>query len=161
MRMSWRLASRLSVLLLALLVVVIVAIIGERGDSLTGNASGTTPSGLQGTNLGGTPAPDFHLTDQFGKQISLSQFKGEPVILTFLYTHCPDVCPLTAEKLHSTMQMLNGDAQKVGIIAVTIDPARDNQAAALSFSKSHNMQDYWHYLTGPRNQLSPIWSNYH
>jgi len=126
----------------------------------TGSDTNTT-NGLQGSDLGGVVAPDFRLSDQYGKQVSLSQFKGEPVILTFIYTHCPDVCPLTAEKLHSTMQMMNGDTQKIGIIAVTIDPARDNQAAVLSFSKAHNMQDYWHYLFGTRNQLSPIWSDYH
>jgi len=163
---NWRLASRLSVVTLAVLVVILVTILQQRNQvaitQMANAGSNTnTTNGLQGSDLGGAVAPDFRLSDQFGKQVALSQFKGEPVILTFLYTHCPDVCPLTAEKLHSTMQMLNGDAQKVGIIAVTIDPARDNQAAALSFSKSHNMQDYWHYLTGPRNQLSPIWSNYH
>lgn len=160
MRMSWRLASRLSVLLLALLVVVVVAIIGERGDSLTGNASGTTPSGLQGTNLGGTPAPDFHLTDQFGKQISLSQFKGEPVVLTFLYTHCPDVCPLTAEKLHATVEALGNQAQRVAILAVSVDPKGDTRASVLNFSNAHHMLNSWHYLTGTQQQLSPVWSAY-
>src|SRR5579885_1346108 len=118
MKMSWRLASRLSVLVLALLVVIVVAVIGSRGDTITSNASGTTPSGLQGTNLGGTPAPDFRLTDQFGKQISLSQFRGEPVVLTFLYTHCPDVCPLTAEKLHQVQLQLGKDASHVMMLAV-------------------------------------------
>jgi protein SCO1 len=163
---NWRLASRLSVVTLAVLVVILVTVIQQHNQAATTqlantNISDTTTSGLQGSDLGGAVAPNFRLTDQFGKQVELSQYKGKPVILTFLYTHCPDVCPLTAEKLHSTMQMLNGDAQKVGIVAVTIDPARDNQAAALSFSKSHNMQDYWHYLVGTRDQLSPIWSDYH
>jgi protein SCO1/2 len=162
---NWRLASRLSVVTLAVLVVILVTVIQQHNQAVitqqASTGSYTNPSGLQGSDLGSVVAPDFRLSDQFGKQVSLSQFKGEPVILTFLYTHCPDVCPLTAEKLHSTIQMLNGDAQKIGIVAVTIDPARDNQAAALSFSKSHNMQDDWHYLVGTRNQLSPIWSDYH
>ena len=108
--MNWRLASRFSVLTMALLIVLVVAVLGARthlGGTTPGSSFPTTnSSGLQGTDLGGTPAPDFRLTDQFGKPISLSQFKGKPVILTFLYTHCPDQCPLTAEKLHAVMQNL-------------------------------------------------------
>ncbi len=163
--MNWRLASRLSVITLAVLVVVVVTILGTRAGGLTSNASGNlTPtsnaSGLQGTDLGGTPAPDFHLSDQFGKPVSLSQFKGKPVILTFLYTHCPDACPLTAEKLRAVMQNLGSDAQRVAVLAVSTDPKGDTMATAVTFSKVHGMLDYWHYLLGTHEQLSPIWSSY-
>ena len=168
--MSWRLASRLSVVTFAILVVVLVTILQQHqvGSTSTGTTTTTTAnsvssaaSSLQGTDLGNTPASDFRLTDQFGKSVALSQFKGKPVVLTFLYTNCPDQCPLTAEKLHATVQDLGKDAQNIGIIAVSTDPARDNTAAALKFSQEHNMQDYWHYLVGPRTELSPIWSDYH
>jgi protein SCO1/2 len=150
---------------MAFLVVVIIALIGARNSagstpSSTTSTSGTNSSGLQGTNLGGTVAPDFHLTDQFGKQISLSQFKGEPVVLTFLYTHCPDVCPLTAEKLHTVMLSLGSNAPHVAMLAVSVDPRGDTRAAVLNFSKVHRMLDSWHYLTGTQSQLSPVWSAY-
>src|SRR5947209_7637129 len=162
--MNWRLASRFSVLTMALLIVLVVAVLGARthlGGTTPGSSFPTTnSSGLQGTDLGGTPAPDFRLTDQFGKPISLSQFKGKPVILTFLYTHCPDQCPLTAEKLHAVMLNLGSDAQKVAVLAVSTDPKGDTTAAALNFSKVHKMENYWHYLVGTHDQLSPIWSSY-
>jgi len=65
--MNWRLASRLSVITLAALVVIIVAVLGTRAGGSTSNASNLTPaansSGLQGTDLGGVPAPNFRLTD--------------------------------------------------------------------------------------------------
>lgn len=168
--MSWRLASRLSVVTFAILVVVLVTILQQHNISptntgttttTTANTAGSTASGLQGTDLGNTSAPDFRLTDQFGKSVALSQFKGKPVVLTFLYTNCPDQCPLTAEKLHTTLQDLGPAAQNVGIIAVSTDPARDNTAAALKFSQEHNMQSYWHYLVGTHTELAPIWSVYH
>ncbi len=162
--MNWRLASRLSVLALAALVVIIVAILGTRTGGQTSTPSNITPtanqSGLQGTDLGGTPAPGFQLTDQFGKTITLSQFRGKPVILTFLYTHCPDQCPLTAEKLHAVMLNLGSQAQNVAVLAVSTDPQRDTIAAATTFSNAHRMLDYWHYLIGTHAQLSPIWSSY-
>jgi len=162
--MDWRLASRLSVIVMALLVVVFVIFLQDIEQRFSGsfaaNGQNTNQAGLQGTNLGNTPAPDFRLIDQFGAPISLSQFKGKPVVLTFLYTHCKDLCPLTAEKLHVVMQNLGGDAQKVAVLAVSIDPKGDTTAAALAFSKAHRMEGYWHFLTGTFNVLSPIWSNY-
>src|SRR5947209_14854559 len=162
--MNWRLASRFSVLTMALLIVLVVAVLGARthlGGTTPGSSFPTTnSSGLQGTDLGGTPAPDFRLTDQFGKPISLSQFKGKPVILTFLYTHCPDQCPLTAEKLHAVMLNLGSDAQRVAMLAVSTDPKGDTRAAVLNFSQAHRMENYWHFLMGTESQLSPVWSSY-
>ncbi|HVB75588.1 MAG TPA: SCO family protein [Ktedonobacteraceae bacterium] len=162
MSISWRLASRLSVVTLALLVVLVVAIFSLRNN--TSAPAATTPSvnesGLQGTDLGSTPAPDFQLKDQFGKQISLSQFKGKPVVLTFLYTHCPDVCPLIADKLHQVTLALGKDAGHVQMLAVSMDPKGDTQNAAVAFSREHKMLNSWHYLIGSLNQLAPIWTNY-
>lgn len=161
--MNWRLASRLSVVTLALLVVLLVAVFSLRnstaGQSLPANPA-TDAAGQQGTDLGGVPAPDFRLTDQFGKQVSLSQFRGKPVVLTFLYTHCPDVCPLIAEQLHTVMLNLGPDAQRVGVLAVSVEPKRDTVAAALAFSKAHKMTGYWHFLVGMESQLSPVWTAY-
>jgi protein SCO1/2 len=166
MSMNWRLASRLSVVTLAVLVILVVALFQQRHtptpavSSTNNSSSDTTVSGLQGTDLGNSPAPNFMLTDQFGKQVSLAEFKGKPVVLTFLYTNCPDQCPLTAEKLHATLQDLGNASKNVEMLAVSTDPARDTTSAALKFSQAHRMQDYWHYLVGKKDQLAPIWSAY-
>jgi protein SCO1/2 len=160
--MSWRLASRLSVIALALLVVLVVAILSLRngiGGTTTSNPS-TSQSGLQGTDLGSMAAPDFRLKDQFGKEITLSQFKGKPVVLTFLYTHCPDVCPLTADKLNVAMQNLGKDAQQVTVLAVSMDPKGDTAAAAQNFSRIHKLGDYFHFLIGTHDELAPVWASY-
>jgi protein SCO1/2 len=168
LRVNWRLASRLSVITLVILVILIVTItpsangiIGTAIHSVIGNTSDTTPpASLQATELDNRPAPNFHLTDQSGQPISLAQFKGKPVVLTFLYTHCPDVCPLTAEHLHSTLLKMGSDAKNVGILAVSTDPKRDDQAAAIKFTDEHNMQNYWHFLIGNHDQLSAVWHDY-
>ena len=162
MTMSWRLASRLSVITLALLVVLIVAFLSLRNSTagMVNTNSSASQTGLQGTDLGSIPAPDFQLKDQLGNSISLAQFKGKPVVLTFLYTHCPDVCPLTAEKLHATMQSLGQNAQQVAVLAVSMDPKGDTAAAAQNFSKVHKMGDYWHFLLGAHDELAPVWASY-
>jgi protein SCO1/2 len=164
--MSWRLASRLSVVTLALLVILVIALFSLHSSSdnnvgASGEAEQTSnTSGLQGTDLGSVVAPDFRLEDQFGKQVSLSQFKGKPVVLTFLYTHCPDVCPLIADQLHTTASGLGKNAGHVVFLAVSMDPKGDTQAAVLRFSKVHKMTNYWHYLIGTRDELAPVWSAY-
>ena len=87
-------------------------------------------------------------------------FKGKPVVVTFLYTHCPDVCPLTAEKLHTVMQNLGSDASRVAVLAVSIDPKGDTTESVLNFSRVHKMVDYWHYLMGTHDELAPVWKAY-
>ncbi len=163
MSISWRLASRLSVITMALLVVLIVALLSLRnaaGGASSHSSTTTNALGLQGIDLGGVSAPGFQLTDQFGHTVSLAQFKGEPVIVTFMYTHCPTVCPLIAEKLHTVVQSLGSNAQKVAILAVSVDPTGDTRAAAMTFSEQHQMTSYWHFLIGTQNQLSPVWTAY-
>jgi protein SCO1 len=159
MTMSWRLASRLSVITLALLVVLVVALFSLRNNSsgATTTSTSTNATNLQGTNLGGTPAPDFLLKDQYGKTISLSQFKGKPVVLTFLYTHCPDVCPLTAEKIHTMMQSLGSNIQNV---AVSMDPKGDTAATTQNFASVHKLGHYFYYLIGTHDELAPVWASY-
>jgi len=162
MTMSWRLASRLSVITLALLVVLLVALFSFRNGSggATTTPASTSASNLQGTNLGSTPAPDFRLKDQYGNVISLTQFKGKPVVLTFLYTHCPDVCPLTAEKIHTTMQSLGSSAQNVAVVAVSMDPKGDTAATTQNFASVHKLGNYFYYLIGTQNELAPVWASY-
>lgn len=116
---------------------------------------------LRGTDMGGRPAADFQLLDQFGRQVALSDFRGRPVVLTFLYTSCPDVCPLTAEKLRLAAAMLGQDAARVGWLAVSTDPARDTVEAAYRFSDVHGLLERWHFLVGDRAQLEAVWKAYY
>lgn len=74
-----------------------------------------------GTDLDGTPAPDFHLVDQTGQPVALSDLRGRVVVLTFLYTRCPDTCPLIVSKLGQVHDQLGEQAQGVAFVAVTVE----------------------------------------
>ncbi len=121
------------------------------------------------TNLAGgvfsdmPQAPDFALKDQNGQTVSMSAFKGKVVAITFLYTHCPDVCPLMASQLAAADQRLGADAKNVEIISVSVDPLNDTLPAVLKFDEDHNLagQPNWHYLIGSPGQLQPVWESYH
>ncbi|WP_334186796.1 SCO family protein [Noviherbaspirillum sp.] len=74
---------------------------------------------------GGPWGKNFHLTDHHGQPHSIDDFKGKAVVLFFGYTNCPDVCPTTMVKLASVMEKLGKDAERVQVLMVTLDPARD------------------------------------
>ncbi len=129
---------------------------------LAAAALGSACSGpLAGTELGSQTAPDFTLQDALtGSSVSLGSFRGTVVALTFLYTQCPDSCPLTAELLRVSRERLGGDAAKVTIVAVSTDPARDTPQAARAFSETHRLSAHWHYLIGRPEQLAAVWALY-
>jgi len=116
---------------------------------------------LFGTELEKNAAPDFTLTDGItGKSVALSSLRGNTVVLAFLYTRCPDVCPLTAGQFRAAQRSLGDDASKVEFVAVSVDPEGDTPAAVREFSDLHDLRDRWHYLIGPRAQLESVWSLY-
>jgi protein SCO1 len=119
------------------------------------------PPTLTGTELGATDAPDFTLTDGVsGRAVTLSAHRGQVIALTFLYTNCPDVCPLTATRFRAAQTELQGDAGRVTFIAVSVDPDRDTPQAVQDFSTAHGLTANWYYLVGGRAQLAPVWAAY-
>lgn len=116
---------------------------------------------LAGTELGATDAPDFTLTDGVsGRAVTLSSQRGQVVALTFLYTRCPDVCPLTATRFKAAQAELKGDANRVTFIAVSVDPDGDTPKAVQEFTVAHGLGSNWYYLVGARAQLTPVWAAY-
>ncbi len=67
------------------------------------------------------------LTDHTGKPRSLDDFKDKVTLVFFGFTHCPEVCPTTLRDLASLLKQLGGDAEKVQVLFVTLDPERDTQ----------------------------------
>jgi len=68
---------------------------------------------------------DFALTDANGKARTLADFRGKAVVVFFGFTQCPDVCPTTLATLAEAMKQLGADADRVQVLFITIDPARD------------------------------------
>jgi protein SCO1/2 len=116
-----------------------------------------------GTPVPGTPqAPDFTLVDQSGAQVALSAQRGSLVLLTFLYTNCPDVCPLIAQNLNTVLRQLTPQQLvRVRVLAVSVDPAGDTPANVSAFVRRHRLLPAFRYLTGARPELEDIWGAYH
>ncbi len=106
------------------------------------------------------PTRDFSLSDQFGKLVRPSDFEGRVVVLTFMYTSCPDLCPLIAGKLRETVESLGELMPKVAVLVVTVDPARDTKDRVYAYSQEQQMLERWHFLIGDKRDLRPIWEHY-
>src|SRR5690349_7328443 len=141
-----RLISRL---LVGALVVMVAAVLISR-TVFVNNQNASTQ--LKGTSLGGALAPKFTLTDQNGKQVSLADLHGHPVVLTFFYTHCTDECPLTASKFQSVLKSSGSQFNNVRWVAVSTDPVGDTRLSATTFTAKHGSTDIFHYLLGMQAQ---------
>ena len=74
-------------------------------------------------------APPLALRDADGRAVSLAAQRGKLVLVTFLYTHCPDVCPLIASNLNAAVRALGAKRSDVRVLAVSVDPKGDTPGA--------------------------------
>ena len=101
-------------------------------------------------------APPIDLTDQYGKKIDLAKLKGHAVLVAFLYTHCTDLCPIVAGKVHTAYAQIP-KAQRPLFLAVSVDPARDTPASAAYFNKLHRTAGEIDWLLGSKAELEKVW----
>jgi protein SCO1/2 len=103
-------------------------------------------------------APPLALHDYLGRPVNIDSYKGKVLLVTFLYTHCPDVCPLIASNLRVAQNLMPAAVRsKVQVIAVSVDPKGDTPQAVGSFLAHHQMTGRMLYLTGSARELGAVW----
>ena len=154
-------------LLVALLAAVAApACGGGSGQSHEHGTTGSlTVSGGSGRFAGGElnppqPTPDFTLTDQSGHKVGMADQRGKLVLVTFLYTNCPDVCPLITQNLNQALQMLGSRRDDVRVLAISVDPEGDTPESVDKYAKAHHLLPEFHYLIGTRDELTEVWKDY-
>jgi protein SCO1/2 len=108
---------------------------------------------------GSMPASDFTLQDQDGRAVSVSAFRGHVVAITFLDSHCKQLCPLEADQLAQAQRSL-GTASKVTVLVVSVAPTTDTPESERAFAAIHHWTGEWHWLTGTPDQLAAVWKAY-
>ena len=140
-----------------------VAIKGPSKPALPGNAQ-QYPAGrgyLGTLALPAQQAPPIHLRNYLGQPVTLSEYRGKAVLVTFLYANCPTACPLIASNLRVALNMLGRRASKVQVIAVSVDPRGDTPANVARFVRAHGMLGRMQYLIGSAAELAPTWAAWH
>lgn len=127
------------------------------------NSNGTSGpvSPFKGAVRPPAPPADFALRDQNGDLVQLARLRGTVVVLTPLYTHCQDLCPLTAQQVRGALDDLSGDQRKgVRALALSVDPANDTPDSARRFLVQRRVSGYLDFLLGAPRDLGPVWRHY-
>ena len=147
--------------LLALLAVAAVAValsIGGSSASKSSNRLAQSSFHAEGVLSPPRPAPPLVLRDYLGRPVSIASYRGEAVLVTFLYTHCPDVCPLIASNLGVALRLMGQRvASKAQVIAVSVDPRGDNPRTVADFLARRGVTGRMQYLIGSASQLGRVW----
>ena len=117
---------------------------------------GRLPDGVRGAR-----ALEFELADARGGTSGTADVAGRPYVVTFLYTDCPDVCPLIGAELRRALRQLGPRASDVAVLAVSVDPERDTPGAVRQWLTRHRLPDNFHYLIGREAELKPVWDAYY
>jgi protein SCO1 len=146
-------------IVLAFLIAVLIA--GCGGSSDSSSTTSSSSANFEGISAKPQkPAPATVLQDSLGHRIDLSQYRGKAVLVTFIYTHCPDVCPLIVGNLHTAQAELGPKASDLQIVAVSVDPTGDTPSTVNAFLKQHQMTGRMEYLIGSRPQLEKTWTDW-
>lgn len=106
----------------------------------------------------GVRAPAFDLRDQNGRAVTMAQFRGQPVIATFLYSHCKDTCPVEARLLNQAVTELG--KPHATVLAFSVDPAHDTRASVNAFLRKEKISVPFRWMLGTKAELEPIWKGY-
>ena len=142
------------------LVVVAVAAFGAIALAATEKSEDTGGSGerFAGANLpAGLKAPELGLADEEGERVRMSDLRGKPVVVTFLYSNCEDSCPAQAQQVKGALNELGRD---VPALAISVDPANDTPDSARAFLSKQRMTGRMRFVLGTRPQLRRIWRGY-
>jgi cytochrome oxidase Cu insertion factor (SCO1/SenC/PrrC family) len=108
------------------------------------------------------PAPEFRLTDQHGRTVTLASLRGKAVLLTFLDPVCTTDCPLIAQEFKAAGRLLGSQASRVELVAVAANPTYYSTQFTQAFDQQEGLSTVpdWLYLTGTLPQLEQIWNHY-
>jgi len=110
------------------------------------------------------PAPDFRLVDSDGRQVRLSDFRGRAVLLAFVFTSCPGVCPLISHQMAGLQTALKRDGTfggKAVLLSVTVDPETDTAAVLQQYAKRYRADSSgWKFLRESPERIRAVLDTY-
>lgn len=148
--------------IIALAVVVVAALGISRNDDSNAQTSAVVSapkSAFQGATLPpGVRAPDFSLKDENGKRVTMKEYRGKPVVVTFMYSHCKDTCPVQAQQIKGA---LNDLGHALPALSISVDPSRDTPKSVDHFNAEQGVTGRIRWVLGRESQLRPLWEGFH
>jgi protein SCO1 len=108
------------------------------------------------------PAPDFSLTSQDGATVSLNDYRGRVVAVTFIFTSCIDSCPLLTAKMARVQEDLGEKfGEKIAFISITVDPQHDTPEMLKAYAETFGADlKGWAFLTGAPAAIEKVGKGY-
>ena len=166
-------------ILLALLAAVVLTAAVFGGLAVRGHNDGAAvgmirPSGIPSTvttsqadlmalsPIPSRPAPDFTLTDQGGRTLSLASLRGHVVVLGFTDPHCTDICPIVSQETVDAYHDLGTAASNVVFVTVNVNPYVTDVGEMAAYTKQHQLNTVrsFHFVTGAVSDLQAVWKAY-
>ena len=132
------------------------ATVNKTADPITAEAIAGTNGQLD------TPAPNFTLTSQTGRAVSLTSLRGKVVLLAFLDPVCTTDCPVIAAEMRVADTLLGSKASDTELVAVVANPTYTSLAYTRAFDQQLGLNSVpnWLYLTGSVSQLATVWHHF-
>lgn len=169
-RRPWLLLGALAVVVIVAAAAVVIAVRWHQRESFAGQRPSGIPASVPTWTIdlmGLSPAPastapGFTLTDQDGRALPLSGFRGKVVMLEFMDPHCTDICPLVSQEFVDAYHDLGSSARNVVFVAVNVNQYFNQVQAVLAYSREHQLTSIpdWHFFTGPVTALRAVWREY-
>ena len=144
----------ITLFLIAVFALGAIAFAATRRDDEPATASNVFEGAVMPKNL---RAPDFELANQDGETVSMRDLRGNPVVVTFLYTTCEDTCPLQAQTVRGALDQLGHD---VPALAIAVDPPRDTPERAQAFLSEQRALGRIDFVLGTPAELKPLWEGF-
>lgn len=101
--------------------------------------------------------PDFSLRDQDDQPVNLEKLRGSVLIVNFIYTSCPDTCPLLTQQMRKIQDRVKSAEQEIRLISISVDPKTDSPAALKKFSEPYRPHyRQWSFLTGDLIEVQKV-----
>ncbi len=144
----------LVVLLRGLLILVLIGAVGVlwfwQGPAIRSWLSGKRPG--EALDVFGS-VPDFSLIERSGRKMGRSDLAGRVWITNFIYTHCPDTCPLQTAQM-AKLQADFAEEKALRLVSITVDPERDTVLVLSQYAKRYGADpERWLFLTGEKSTI--------
>lgn len=147
---------------LVLVLVAVVAallLVGRPHATAAANAPAVSDTPAATWSAGRRPAPAFGLTDGAGRPISLAQFHGRPVIVTFIDPLCRNYCPIEAQHLNDVVRSFPAAHEPV-VVAVSVNTAGNTRSTLREDERTWSLGPDWHWAVGRGAALARVWRAY-
>ena len=108
------------------------------------------------------PAPEFSLTSQDGGRVTLADFRGKVVAVTFIYTLCTTTCPVLTPMMSFVQDQLGSNfGTKIAFVSITVDPERDTPQVLKEYAQAFGANlAGWAFLTGTPDAIRDVTRRY-